>query len=234
MMDRLDHFIPVDLIDVIIDQAEYWPHTSSTLDMTTRIYSGHLAYGSYLRETRKRGKDKSTPESRRELREYGFLLRTPPLGIQCVQNGRPAQYLSPSSIETTKPSENETHVKRSWLPPRGSRPARMVVFAILGREERLEDWPFPQLRRSQNSPMSKTSFDAGVDRIYLPTAIPPLNIEPVVWTEETATKECNDQMPAKTNPGVQNRRSAVTRPTLKAHTTVTENLSAQNKKNLVI
>lgn len=86
----------------------------------------------------------------------------------------------------------------------------------------------------KTSPMSKISFDAGVDRIYFPPAIPPLNIEPVVWTEETATKECNDQMPAKTNPGVQNRRSAVTRPTLKVHTPVTENFSAQNRKNLII
>jgi hypothetical protein len=46
LRDRLAHSIPVELIDVIIDQAEYWPHTSSTLDMTTRIYSGHLAHGS--------------------------------------------------------------------------------------------------------------------------------------------------------------------------------------------
>lgn len=39
--------LPNEIIDIILDLAEYWPHTSSILDMTTRVYSGHMYYGSY-------------------------------------------------------------------------------------------------------------------------------------------------------------------------------------------
>lgn len=236
LRDFLRQMMPVELIDVIIDLAEYWPHTSSTLDMTTRVYSGHMSYGSYIHDIRKQSKkDRSTPESRRECLENGFLLRTPPLGIQCVQSN-PSTYRRPSCALSNrkKSSENGETRTKHWLPPRDSHPARMIVFEILSREERLEDRPFLRVRGTHSSVISKTSFDATIDSIRLPQMAPQLDVAPMIWTTEAATQEAYAQLPTRISSGVWRRGSSKTHSTLKTHTIVTENFSAQNKKTLTI
>ena len=187
--------LPNEIIDVILDLAEYWPHTSSILDMTTRIYSGHMYYGSYpARPRQKLERLLSKPESRREWKENGFLIRTPPLGWRCVSEddlskrheSKPQPVMRPRPkwkplIPTPKPP--------IWLPPRGIHPGRRVVFEILSREERLENSP-----RSGSTfyyANSETSFDATVDTLTFPkTTKKSVNrsIDPLPWTAEAATK----------------------------------------------
>ena len=192
--------LPNETIDVILDLAEYWPHTSSILDMTTRVYSGHMCYGSYpARPRQKLGRLLSTPDRRREFKEDGFLIRTPPLGWRCVSEANiskryenskppavPAQPRAKSKplIPTPRPP--------TWLPPRGLHPARRVVFEILSREERLENWHRPGSTFCYAD--SKTSFDATIDAISFPkTTKRSINrsLDPLLWTAEAGTKDCH-------------------------------------------
>ena len=191
--------LPNEIIDIILDLAEYWPHTSSVLDMTTRVYSGHMYYGSYpARPRQKLERLLSTPESRREWKENGFLIRTPPLGWRCTSNSdlsrgqdnepppkiRPRPKWKPL-IPAAKPP--------NWLPPRGVHPARRVVFEILSREERLENSPRPGSTFYYAN--SETSFDATVDTISFPRMTKKSinrSIDPLLWTTEAATKNCHN------------------------------------------
>ena len=194
----LSRHLPNEIIDMILDLAEYWPHTSSILDIRTRVYSGDMCAGGYpVRPRQKLERLLSTPESRREWKENGFLIRTPPLGWQCVSDAYSSKRLEDSSSPATEPRPKRTPLiptpePPTWLPPRGLHPARRVVFEILSREER------PENRHRSGSTFcyanSKTSFDATVDTISFPkTTRKSVNrgIDPLLWTAEAATKDCH-------------------------------------------
>lgn len=199
----LSRALPNEIIDMILDLTEYWPHTSSILDMTTRVYSGHMCYGSYsARPRQKLGRLLSTPESRREWKEDAFLIRTPPLGWRCVSDADLSKRCESTPPPTTQPRAKSkplipTPQPQTWLPPRGLRPARRVVFEILSREERLQN------THKQGSTFcyasSKTCFDATIDTISFPkTTRRTINrsIEPLLWTAEAATKDCLRHQPS--------------------------------------
>lgn len=191
--------LPNEIIDVILDLAEYWPHTSSILDMTTRVYSGHMCYGSYpARPRQKLGRLLSTPENRREFKEDGFLIRTPPLGWRCVNDvdafkrSETTKSASPTRPRAKSKPLIPTPRPPTWLPPRGLHPARRVVFEILSREERLENTHRPGSTFCYAD--SKTSFDATIDNISFPkTTKRSINrsLDPLLWTAEAATKDCH-------------------------------------------
>ena len=192
--------LPNEIIDIILDLAEYWPHTSSILDMTTRVYSGHMYYGSYAaRPRQKLERLLSTPESRREWKENGFLIRTPPLGWHCVSDADSSRRREsePPSIIQPRPKWKPLIPRPrtpTWLPPRGLHPARRVVFEILSREERLENSHRPGSTFCYAN--SKTSFDATVDTISFPKTTKKSikrSIDPLIWTAEAATKDCHQQ-----------------------------------------
>ena len=192
--------LPNEIIDIILDLAEYWPHTSSILDMTTRVYSGHMYYGSYAaRPRQKLERLLSTPESRREFKENGFLIRTPPLGWQCVGDADSSERRESEPPPTTQPRPKwKPLISRpqtpTWLPPRGLHPARRVVFEILSREERLENTHRPGSTLYYAN--SKTSFEATVDTISFPKTTKKTvkrSIDPLIWTAEAATKDYHQQ-----------------------------------------
>ncbi|CAF9911089.1 hypothetical protein IMSHALPRED_009921 [Imshaugia aleurites] len=198
----LSRNLPNEIIDMILDLAEYWPHSSSILDMTTRVYSGHMCYGSYpARPRQKLGRLLSTPESRREWKENGFLIRTPPLGWYCVSETDPPKQHATNPSPTTHPRAKSKPLipippPPTWLPPRGVHPARRVVFEILSREERPENTHKPGSTFCYAS--SKTSFDATVDTISFPkTTKRSVNrgIDPLLWTADAATTHCINHQP---------------------------------------
>lgn len=191
--------LPNEIIDIILDLAEYWPHTSSILDMTTRVYSGHMHNGSRpARPRQKLERLLGSPGSRREWKENGFLIRTPPLGWQCTSDPDLSKRNERKPPSTTQPRPKwKPLIPRleppTWLPPRGLHPARRVVFEILSREERPENTHKPGSTFCYAD--SKTSFDATVDTISFPkTTSPSVNrsIDPLLWTAEAATKDCHN------------------------------------------
>lgn len=190
--------LPNEIIDIILDLAEYWPHTSSILDMTTRVHSGHMYNGSRpARPRQKLERLLGTPGSRREWKENGFLIRTPPLGWQCTSDSDLSKRNERKPPATTQPRPKwKPLIPRlplpTWLPPRGLHPARRVVFEILSREERLENTHRPGSTFCYAD--SRTSFDATVDTISFPkTTKKSVNrsIDPLLWTAEAATKDCH-------------------------------------------
>lgn len=192
--------LPNEIIDIILDLAEYWPHTSSILDMTTRVYSGNLYHGSYsARPRQKLERFLSTRESRREWKEDAFLIRTPPLGWHCVSDANYFKRCDSESPSNTRPRAKSKPLipPPVWLPPRGLHPARRVVFEILSREHRFED------THRQGKMIcyfdSKTSFDASIDTISFPKtteASRHRSTKPLLWTAEAAMKNSNHQQPS--------------------------------------
>jgi len=59
--------LPPEIVDTIVDLAEYWPHTTTELNDSTLIARGNSASASIRRD--------------RPNRENIFLLRSPPLGL---------------------------------------------------------------------------------------------------------------------------------------------------------
>ena len=183
---KLRHYLstrfPTEIIDVIVDLAEYWPHTSSILDMTTRVFHDHMRYGSHGRGPKTWWHNRSsTPEMRREWRDVGFILRTPPLGMRCVQSDDPRKGYVRSLLAPSKKRYKKGKAEfLDWLPPRGKHPARAIWFEILGREERPSD-----LSGYRTNP--RTSLEASVDNIRLPKDKRLPAREPLHWTTEAAT-----------------------------------------------
>ncbi|MCJ1279225.1 hypothetical protein MMC21_007049 [Puttea exsequens] len=165
--------------------------------------------------------------------ETGFLLRTPPLGIECTQRvpasatgSTPFLHLWNSASEPlgkTQPA--------SWCLPRPEHPARMIVFEIISREERAEDSPFPRARGNISVPLSKTSFDASIDKLIFRKRWVSQTSQPVLWTAESAT-ELFPATDAKHASAV--RGSKLNDPMSTEQTIVDKNTSRHNDKHLVI
>ncbi len=185
--------LPTEIVDILLDLAEYWPHTSSILDMTTRVYHDHMRYGSYGRGPNNWWHNRSsTPEMRREWKEHGFVLRTPPIGLRCVQSDdRKKTYRQSWPVLLAKRNKNRGNVATDWLPPRGKHPARAVLFEILSREERAADHPIAPGYRQD----SMTLFEASVDNIVLPRTKLKSAFQPLYWTPGAATTESYLQNP---------------------------------------
>ena len=232
--------LPTELIDLIVDLAEYWPHTSSVLDMSTRVYRDNMRYGSYGRGPRSLWNSRTnSSDARREWQEKGFVLRTPPLGLRCVQSDDPrkgyVRSLLPPHPKTPKTPKNPKEDALSWLPPRGKRPARAIIFEILSREER----PTDRGNGSGFRDDPKTSFEASVDTIKRSKSGAHLLHQPLHWTTDAATKKSYQQ--ATLNPKekempytFQPRQSSSANPGLTQTFPVTWNRTAQNRKTLVV
>ena len=223
--------VPTEIIDILLDLAEYWPHTSSILDMTTRVYYGHMNYGSHGRGPKTWWHNRSsTPEMRREWQEIGFVLRTPPLGLRCVQSDDPRKGYLRSLL---RPPRAGTDKKHDWLPPRGKHPARAILFEILSREER----PGSNLVAGGLRQDPRTSFEATVDKVRAPENKDPSAYETLYWTTEAATTKNYQSNTTTFNPDTQYkfqpRQSSSANPELTQTFPIYQNRTAQNTKCVV-
>jgi len=145
--------LPIELIDSIIDTAEYWPHsTTITSDGTT------------IRAQRDR--------------ENQFILRTYPLGFDPAEDNQPLEML-PEYKESYKsmepqpwpklrdyPTDATEHVFKTWekmSKPRGEHPCRRIVFTIKSKDQ---GWGGGRRRGgAANYNDSFTWFDYGLERV---------------------------------------------------------------------
>lgn len=200
-----------------------------------------MCYGSYsARPRQKLGRFLSTPESRREWKEDGFLIRTPPLGWRCIGDADESKRCESKSTSTYQPRAKSKPLipmprPPTWLPPRGLHPARRVVFEILSREERPENTH--RQGRTFCYANSKTSFDASVDTISFPKTTKTSvsrSIDPLLWTAEAATKDCQNHQPSNVCYTIRSKR--FTKPLSSkiddenASSGVTKNYTAHNRK----
>ncbi|KAL8646557.1 MAG: hypothetical protein Q9210_006073 [Variospora velana] len=182
--------LPLEIVDLILDYAEFWPHTTCTTQYRTVVYSD-LKGGLWTRDWR------SLPFSMdhgpvtdeyRIMPKNAFLLRTQPLGVQTrdptttVKSGVVSRWKQKLKRDRRPRGSSDS----TWLPPRGLRPCRKVVFEILSHQE-ATDFTEPQYGDSP------TWLDVSVERI-LPEQDA---VDPPIWTT-SMNEEWGDELMGRT------------------------------------
>lgn len=154
--NHLAQKLPLEIVDLVMDFADFWPHTSSILEQGM--------------------KDSGSAATPADLAREGFLLGSLPLGIRCagvllffVYPGHlPCPWLldinlagrrSPlvSFQRVARPPETDQG-ELHWLRPRNRHPARMVIIETLHRGDSRPRRPGNTYRRASWYDVRKTNF----------------------------------------------------------------------------
>ncbi|KAI9706559.1 MAG: hypothetical protein M1836_003566 [Candelina mexicana] len=139
-------YLPLEIIDLIIDHASYWPHT--TVEAHSLVARG------------------GEPESASNV----LCLRTWPLGAQELDEDMVPDWMNTTDSKwwnwrhwaaklglTTKAS-NQKNDNPTWVPPRGTHPCRKIVFEL---ESHDQGWSGEFGKGTYDN--SYTWFDAGIE-----------------------------------------------------------------------
>ncbi|KAL8847922.1 MAG: hypothetical protein Q9221_007054 [Calogaya cf. arnoldii] len=175
--------LPLEIVDLILDHAEFWPHTTCTSQYRTVVFSYRkkpedlrMPRDLWIRDWRSLPFSMDhgpIPENFKLVPNNAFLLRTHPLGLETRE---PVAPVRPSVVARWKQKlKRERRPKNTsgptWLPPRGLHPCRKVVFEILSHQEAV-DFSEPQYGDSP------TWFDVSVERILPEKGF----LGPTLWT----------------------------------------------------
>ena len=155
--------LSTELVDVIMDLAEYWPHTTCSL-------RGPVLSSGYPVSTGLPPADFRHGDT--------FLLRTEPLGMSTQADVERKDYGIGTQIRRIFSSIRPLKGP-SWVAPRGKHPCRKIIFEILSRETDqgrpiYAASPTPKPRHVRG-----TWFDVGVDSQVQEYPVS----EPIRWTE---------------------------------------------------
>ena len=127
----LNKRLPVELADLVLDHAEYWLHTTTVKPRLSLIRTPVKWRGT--------SSDISSPswpsrESETMEEVLGFTLYSPPLASQC----------SPTRAATLRQGLRRLVLRdpETRLPPRGQRPARMIVFEVISQRYDIQTGKF--------------------------------------------------------------------------------------------
>ncbi|KAI4246058.1 MAG: hypothetical protein LQ352_006462 [Teloschistes flavicans] len=170
----LDRRLPLEIIDLIMDFAELWPHTTSTTQYQTVVHSEGPSL--WVRDWRSLPFSMDhgpVPDSYRIWLRNAFLLRTHPLGLQTRE---PDAVVKAGVVSRWKQRLKRDRRRKSssgptWLPPRGLRSCRKIIFEILSHQEALG---FSEAQYGD----SPTWFDVSVEKILPEEG----EIGPATWT----------------------------------------------------
>ncbi|KAL2161018.1 hypothetical protein VTH06DRAFT_8731 [Thermothelomyces fergusii] len=148
--------LPPEIVDTIVDYAEYWPHTTTQVDATDDSLAA-------------RGSIHSEKE---HVRENVFLLRSPPLGFHTWNRasrrtgGRPIHKTAPEPRPPGEEFSVDDFQRLIASPsPLLARPCRRIVFTIRSRDQGWGgEWGD---RGTYNG--SWTWFEAGLERWCWPS-----------------------------------------------------------------
>ncbi|KAL8799264.1 MAG: hypothetical protein Q9182_006031 [Xanthomendoza sp. 2 TL-2023] len=183
--------LPLEIVDLILDHAEFWPHTTCTSQYRTVVFSceAKRKEAPHLWARDWRSLPFSTdhgpiPETYKIAPNNAFLLRTHPLGLETRDSVAPVKT---SVVSRWKQKLKRDRRRKSssgplWLPPRGLHPCRKIIFEILSHQEAI-DFSEPQFGDSP------TWFDVSVERI-LPEED---TTGPSVWTP-SMNEEWGDEL----------------------------------------
>ncbi|KAL8636601.1 MAG: hypothetical protein Q9228_006018 [Teloschistes exilis] len=188
----LSRKLPVEIIDLIMDFAELWPHTTSTTQYQTVVHSEGPSL--WMRDWRSLPFSMDhgpIPDSYRIWLRNAFLMRTHPLGLQTRE---PDTVVKAGMVSRWKQRLKRDRRRKSssgptWLPPRGVRPCRKIVFEILSHQEAL-DFSEPQYGDSP------TWFDVSVEKMLSEEG----ETEAAIWTN-SMNEECGDEVLGCTSDG---------------------------------
>ncbi|KAL8922286.1 MAG: hypothetical protein Q9208_005256 [Pyrenodesmia sp. 3 TL-2023] len=182
--------LPLEIVDLILDFAEFWPHTTCTTQYRSVVYSAAKA-GLWVRDWRSLPFSMDhgpIPEDYRVMPKNAFLLRTHPLGVQTRDPSAPAKsgVVSKWKQKLKRERRRKSLSGPTWLPPRGLRPCRKIVLEILSHQE-VVDFSEPQYGDSP------TWMDVSVERM-LPEEDA---TEPPIWTP-SMNEEWGDELMGRT------------------------------------
>ncbi|KAH7925690.1 hypothetical protein BV22DRAFT_1128833 [Leucogyrophana mollusca] len=138
---RIPKPLPVELIDLIIDDASYWPHSSITLDQTRTV-----------------------PDPRHRKAKDEMYMRTLPLAVPGVEGhislmGREVEDGAAVKAFVLGMDEGGESYGGRWLPPRGEHPCKKIVFQLWSKGQGHAHDP----TNEGSYRGSYTWFDAGVE-----------------------------------------------------------------------
>ena len=182
--------LPLEIVDLVLDYAELWPHSTCTTQYRTVVYSDFRA-GLWVRDWRSLPFSMDhgpIPDNYRIMPKNAFLLRANPLGLQTRDPNIPVKssVVSRWKQKLRKDRRRKSSSGPTWLPPRGLRPCRKIVFEILSHQE-AADFTEPQYGDSP------TWMDVSVEKI-LPEQEP---VEPPIWTA-SMNEEWGDELMGRT------------------------------------
>ncbi|OLN96525.1 hypothetical protein CCHL11_00779 [Colletotrichum chlorophyti] len=200
MLEKAMKF-PPEILDIIIDHAEYWPHSEASVENTTPGHRNPLSVMG--------GRD-----------ENKFLLRCPPIGFLDFKKVGPAfktaplppkwvdgsistqplghvtlQEKAPVSSEADIEAPRETFARSMNQPPALTHPVRKIVFKIRSRDQ---GWGGS--RREDGGPYAEswTWFEAGLERFNKDRQCDGLCKKPV-QTPETQAENAGFENPDAAN-----------------------------------
>ncbi|KAI6367380.1 hypothetical protein MCOR25_004915 [Pyricularia grisea] len=133
--------LPLEVVDLVMDFAEYWPHTTTHVDRPSRPN----IFG-------------TRPD------ENNFLLRTPPVGFVRVPHPEPERYTREPVKVLRLSDEHPVEQFQKWIGspvPPVQHPCRKVVFTIRSRDQ---GWGGDS-RHHGTYHGSWTWFEAGIERV---------------------------------------------------------------------
>lgn len=169
--------LPLEIVDLILDHAEFWPHTTCTSHYRTVVFSSERERQDlWIRDWRSLPFSVDhgpIPENYRIMPSNAFLLRTHPLGIETREPVFPVKetVVSRWKQKLKRDRRRKNSFEPSWIPPRGLRPCRKIVFEILSHQEAVD---FTEQQYGD----SPTWFDVSVERILPEEG----TCGPTVWT----------------------------------------------------
>ena len=169
--------LPLEIVDLILDHAEFWPHTTCTSHYRTVVFSSESERQDlWIRDRRSLPFSMDhgpVPENYRIMPSNAFLLRTHPLGIGTREPVTPVKetVVSRWKQKLKRDRRRKSSSEPTWLPPRGLRPCRKIVFEILSHQEAV-DFSEPQYGDSP------TWFDVSVERLLPEEG----TTGPTIWT----------------------------------------------------
>lgn len=145
------HPLPVELIDQILDDAEYWARASLELEWDDEVPKTREVADGEVRST--------------EFVKNAMYMRTLPFAV----------YGTEGDVKLTKATEaTELHLLgmdgtaqcaeamgRTWIPPRGGAPARKIEFQLDSQDQ---GWS-SDVQNQQSYRGSYTWFDVGIERL---------------------------------------------------------------------
>ncbi|CAO1606085.1 hypothetical protein XANCAGTX0491_009583 [Xanthoria calcicola] len=136
--------LPLEIVDLILDHAEFWPHTTCTSQYRTVVFSSEAeSQDFWIRDWRSLPFSMDhgpIPENYRIMRNNAFLLRTHPLGLETREPVVPikASVMARWKQKLKRGRRRKSSCGPTWLPPRGLRPCRKVIFEILSHQEAVD------------------------------------------------------------------------------------------------
>ncbi|KAI4259548.1 MAG: hypothetical protein L6R42_004533 [Xanthoria sp. 1 TBL-2021] len=169
--------LPLEIVDLILDHAEFWPHTTCTSQYRTVVFSSETERPDFwIRDWRSLPFSMDhgpIPQNYKVMPNNAFLLRAHPLGLETREPVVPvkASVMSRWKQKLKRDRRRKSSCGPTWLPPRGLRPCRKVIFEILSHQEAV-DLSEPQYGDSP------TWFDVSVERILPEEG----TSGPITWT----------------------------------------------------